>query len=75
MNLYQPSHCITSIQCTLRATQYVYTLDVGIVEIESGFVDVGDIVYIQSDGRRIDARADTTDINRRICLFLIMVHD
>ena len=63
VNLNQPAHRVASVQGSLRAAQYVDAFDVGVVEVESGFVDVGDVVHIQSDGRRVDARADASDVN------------
>ena len=63
VNLNQSAHRIASVQRSLRAAQYVDAFDVGVVEVESGLVDVGDIVHIQSHGRRVDARTDTADID------------
>ena len=58
------SHRITSVESTLWSSENVNTFDISIVEVESGFVDIRDIVYIKSYGRSIDAWTDSTDINR-----------
>ena len=47
-------------QDNMRANQVnsvknINTFDISIVEVESGFVDIRDIVYIKSYGRSIDA--------------------
>ena len=63
MHFDKAAHGIASVERTLRAAQNVDTLNVGIAEVEGGLVDVRDIVYIQSHGRGVDARADTADIN------------
>ena len=52
----KPAHRIASVECALRTSHHVDTLDVGVVEVESGFVDERDVIDIQSYGRRIDAR-------------------
>ena len=55
VDLNQSPHCIAPVQCSLRAAQHVNAFDVGVVEVESGLVDVGDIVHIQADGGCVDA--------------------
>ena len=52
----KPTHRIASVECALRTSHHVDALDVGVVEVESGFVDERDVIDIQSYGRRIDAR-------------------
>ena len=60
----QSSHRVASVEGSLRAAHYVDAFHIGIVEVEGRLVDEGDVVDIQSDCRRVDARADAPDIHR-----------
>ena len=64
VHLDKSSHRVTSVEGTLWPAKNINTFDISIVEVESGFVDIRDIVYIKSYGRSIDAWADSADINR-----------
>ena len=57
------SHRITSVESTLWSSENVNTFDISIVEVESGFVDIRDVVYVKSYGRSVDTWADSADIN------------
>ena len=59
------AHRISSVQCTLRTAQHINTLDVGVVEIECGFIYIRYIVNIEAYGGSIDARTDTTNVDGR----------
>ena len=57
------SHRITPVESALWSAENINTFDISIVEVESGFVDIRDVVYIKSYGRSVDTWADSTDIN------------
>ena len=61
----ESTHGVSSIECSLGATQDINPFNVYKVEVEGRFVNVWDIVHIESYGRSVDARADTTDIYGR----------
>ena len=46
MYFNKSTHRISSVQCTLRTAQHINTLDVGIIEIECGFIYIRYIVDV-----------------------------
>ena len=54
MHFDKSSHRITSVESTLWSSENVNTFDISIVEVESGFVDIRDVVYVKSYGRSVD---------------------
>ena len=54
MYLDKPSHRVTPVESTLWPAKNINTFDISIVEVESGFVDIRDVVYIKSYGRSVD---------------------
>ena len=61
---YQAAHRVASVERALRASHHVDTLDVGVVEVEGRLVDEGDVVHVETHGRRVDARTDAAYIDR-----------
>ena len=70
----KPAHRVAPVEHTLRSAQDLYLLDVGIVEVESRLVYVGNVVHVQSYGGCIDARTDASDVDCR-CQFRPVVGD
>ena len=57
------SHCITPVKSSLRTTEDFDALDVIQLEIESTFVQIGDVVYIKSDRLPAASCPDSADID------------
>ena len=61
----QSAFCIHTIQCSLRTTQHIHTVDIVQMEVECRLVLNRHPIDIDSHSRTVDARTDTTHINGR----------
>ena len=62
-NAHQSAHRIAAVERALRAAKHVNARHVEKREIIGRLVDVGDVVDVEANSRRVDARTDTADID------------
>ena len=74
-NAHQSAHRIAAVERTLRAAKHVNARHVEKREIVGRLVDIGDVVDIEADGWRVDARTDTADIDGRREARTIVTHE
>ena len=64
VKVYDATDRIPTVKRTLRTAQHLHLPDVIKSEIVVVFVEVGDVVHIESDGRLVDAGTDSPDVDR-----------
>ena len=57
------AHCVSSVESSLRTSQYLNTLNICIVKIKGRFVPVRNAVYVHTYCRVVYAGAHTSYIN------------
>ena len=63
--LDQASHGVTSVESALWTTQHIDALYIVEVEVKSRFVEIRNIVNIQSHCWSVDARANAANVDGR----------